>query len=368
MISLFYFVFEKRDRTDLDSAEGQNLLQVSRYKPGVLRTNGKRKLKKLKIKGSFDPDLPTLSPETINGVKTFAFFIGYPRSGHSIVGSLLDAHPHIVMSHEFMFFQRWSHFHKSDLSPSQCKANLFNMIYQKSYVDTLPGGERYWSRKGYTLAIPSLWQGKFDKRVDVIGDKSGGSISIQYLNDEPTVKDRFQTLASDLGVPIKVIHVIRNPYDTIATRLLYTIGKKSNMVAAEFVVKMKSEGTNPSVNMPGMYMNNSELYRQRMKEKIRSFFSMAKAIEKFSEFIGENNILNIHHRDLVLHPEQTIKTITTFLGVDSDEKYLKTCAEKIFKNVSKSRYLVAWPEGYKDMVASRMQEFSMLKEYSFSRD
>ncbi|MBV6654043.1 MAG: hypothetical protein KI786_09830, partial [Mameliella sp.] len=28
------------------------------------------------------------------------FFIGYPRSGHSILGALLDAHPQVALSHE----------------------------------------------------------------------------------------------------------------------------------------------------------------------------------------------------------------------------------------------------------------------------
>ena len=369
IISIFYFVIEKRgNHADSDSAGRKTLLQVSRYKMGILRTNGRRKVKKLKMKGSFDPSLPTLSPEAINGVKTFAFFIGYPRSGHSIVGSILDAHPHIVMSHEFMFLQQWSRFHGSGLSPSQCKANLLNMIYQKSYLDTQPGGDRYWSRKGYTLAIPSLWQGKFDRHVDVIGDKSGGSISLQYINDEAAVKARLKMLASDLSVPIKVIHVIRNPYDTIATRLLYTIGKKSSMNTANFVVKIKTQGTSPSVDMLDMYMNNSARFRQRMKGKIESFFGMAKAIEELSEFMDQKNVLNVHHKDLVHHPEQTIEAITTFLGVNSDQKYLKACADKIFKTISKSRYLVTWPEGYKAMVQSRIQEFSMLKEYSFTSD
>jgi hypothetical protein len=33
-------------------------------------------------------------------VGTYFMFIGYPRSGHSLIGSLLDAHPNIVCAHE----------------------------------------------------------------------------------------------------------------------------------------------------------------------------------------------------------------------------------------------------------------------------
>lgn len=33
-------------------------------------------------------------------VETFCLFLGYPRSGHSMIGALLNAHPNIMMSHE----------------------------------------------------------------------------------------------------------------------------------------------------------------------------------------------------------------------------------------------------------------------------
>jgi len=42
-----------------------------------------------------------LSQEDINGVENFVFFVGYPRSGHSIVASLMDA-TQILLSHMSM--------------------------------------------------------------------------------------------------------------------------------------------------------------------------------------------------------------------------------------------------------------------------
>ena len=35
-----------------------------------------------------------------DNVQTYCVFIGYPRSGHSLVGSLLDAHPNVIIAHE----------------------------------------------------------------------------------------------------------------------------------------------------------------------------------------------------------------------------------------------------------------------------
>ena len=33
-------------------------------------------------------------------IEKYCMFIGYPRSGHSLVGSLLDAHPYMLIAHE----------------------------------------------------------------------------------------------------------------------------------------------------------------------------------------------------------------------------------------------------------------------------
>ena len=38
--------------------------------------------------------------ELFDDIETYCMFIGYPRSGHSLIGSLLDAHPNAIVAHE----------------------------------------------------------------------------------------------------------------------------------------------------------------------------------------------------------------------------------------------------------------------------
>jgi hypothetical protein len=45
---------------------------------------------------------------TFENLRTFVNFIGYPRSGHTLVAMLLDAHPEIVISNEVNVIKRWS--------------------------------------------------------------------------------------------------------------------------------------------------------------------------------------------------------------------------------------------------------------------
>jgi hypothetical protein len=42
--------------------------------------------------------------ECFYGLETYCMFMGYPRSGHTLVGSILDAHPDMVVAHELDAF------------------------------------------------------------------------------------------------------------------------------------------------------------------------------------------------------------------------------------------------------------------------
>ena len=38
--------------------------------------------------------------DTFETIQLYCMFVGYPRSGHSLVGAMFDAHPDIVIAHE----------------------------------------------------------------------------------------------------------------------------------------------------------------------------------------------------------------------------------------------------------------------------
>src|SRR5207237_7771874 len=43
-------------------------------------------------------DVEALDPGAFGDLRAFCLFIGYPKSGHSLVGALLDAHPDMVIA------------------------------------------------------------------------------------------------------------------------------------------------------------------------------------------------------------------------------------------------------------------------------
>ena len=66
----------------------------------------------------------------MEGVEKFVFFVGYPRSGHSIIGSVMDAHPDIVIAHEYFLFSECASQLKVGASIFENKIQLFNELYK----------------------------------------------------------------------------------------------------------------------------------------------------------------------------------------------------------------------------------------------
>ena len=62
--------------------------------------------------------------------------------------------------------------------------------------------------------------------VQVIGDKNGGLNTLMFIADPLKWGEAFRKLKSIFSnISIKVIQVIRNPYDNIATKILRRSGE-----------------------------------------------------------------------------------------------------------------------------------------------
>ena len=145
----------------------------------------------------------TLSQEDIDGVENFIFFVGYPRSGHSIVASLMDAHPNIIVAHEYDLF------HKLRYSP--LKHRRWETLYYSLYMNSRNNALRGWRsstklHKGYTLEVGGGWQGRFTK-LKVIGDKSGGRTEQEYEASSPKFVNLYHQLQKMVGVPVRGIQI-----------------------------------------------------------------------------------------------------------------------------------------------------------------
>lgn len=106
-----------------------------------------------------------------DGVETFVMFIGYPRSSHSLVAAILDAHPEIIIANEYHVLRTWEGKFRSskEVERSFKKYQLFYDLHELSVRDATFGRRANNSLLNvrYSYQVPGLWQGRYFKGIKV---------------------------------------------------------------------------------------------------------------------------------------------------------------------------------------------------------
>ena len=96
-------------------------------------------------------------------------FTGHARSGHSIVGAMLDAHPEMVVAHEFNIPKHWDEIIEVAKNKRLLLRDVLFQYLLKSSSQTVVAGNRGAERARdeghYQYHIPGQWQGTFRKRM-----------------------------------------------------------------------------------------------------------------------------------------------------------------------------------------------------------
>ena len=299
-----------------------------------------------------------LAPKILQGIKKFVFFVGYARSGHSIIGTLMDSHPHVVISNEFFIFRKFSELNRA--RNSTWRNHLFNLLYRKSVRDA--GKSRDNEKKGYALGVKGLWQGQFKDYIEVIGDKSGGMTTLNYLGAREEFVRNYRKLKEKVAVPIRIIHALRNPFDIISTKV----------IAAETDFQVFDNNNNNNTNAQSRWSDVPKLDHLKENRQEKGIYAMFRqmdaVVEMIDEVFGKENVLEVHNCDLVADPRGTLVKIFRFLEVDTTEHFLDVCTAKVFKSVSRSRDLIRWSPVLREMVERKMKQYPMLSRYNFTSD
>jgi hypothetical protein len=254
--------------------------------------------------------------ELLASVRTYCLFLGHARSGHSIVGALLDAHPQIAISDELGALR----YVKAGLSGEQVM-----WLSLKVAGDQARRLRRKRGRGGseYSYHVPGQWQGRWSE-LRVVGDSDAGA-TVRSLAEDATLLDRLWS--SMRGREVRFIHVIRNPYDNIATMMLRS--GRSFESAAE------------------------------------RYFENWRMIEALRKRIGDDAISPIRHEELVAAPSEVLATVCRFLGVEPRPDHLEACSRILFRAPSRSRDAVDWIDLRRRRIEKGIAEFAALDGYTF---
>ena len=277
-------------------------------------------------------------------MEKFVFFVGYGRSGHSIVASIMDAHPNVIIAHEYYLFNKLANLYYNQ--HLLLKAGLFDELYHSSHDSALHGWRANRETvKGYNLNLKDTWQGQFE-RLRVIGDKTAGATAMLFHESPMLFKRILVRLKRITKVPHSALHVVRNPYDMVATVALFQASSQPGK-------------TKVNASITDKFRNYDY-----MKLATDIVLTKAVAVRDMAEECGLD-LLEVHLEDLIADPRGVIFTLCHFMGVSCDPAYVRTCQEKVFPTTSRSRDLVVWPFAARARIEDAIRRFSFFNRYSF---
>ena len=262
----------------------------------------------------------SLSRRDIEGVEKFVLFVGHGHSGHSIIGAILDAHPNVIMAHEYRVLEPC--ILGSSTPQIQYKRYLFNNLYRNSYYSVQSGWRSLVPRnKGYNLHIESQWQGTFSQ-LKVIGDKGGGKLSDTLIVSLNRTTACFRLLKEKIQMPIVLFHVVRNPFDMLAS---YFANKRKFSVH-----EMISKGT------------KLNLTRHQIIPAARIITRREKSLKEWlnSEEMKDTEVVHIHSEEFIKDPPRHVREMCHVLNVPCPPDYVQACDDKVYQKVSASHEII----------------------------
>ena len=251
---------------------------------------------------------------------------------------MMDAHPNMIVANEFRIVKQ-----VVKQETSWDKAFLFDELYRKSNCAATCG----WRSR--TLSLNESWLGRYTT-LKVIGDKYTGIGSEQHAHSPLEFAKVYRNLSGTLNIPIRVIHVVRNPYDMIATKVLRRGGIHDQYVSGKLSIT-----------------NKYGAGRKAMQGMTNHTFRRVKDVEVLIPALNLT-VLEIHSADFIKDPKHTLRSVCTFLDLKCPEDYLQACFDRTYRSMSRTRDVLVWDEQLIEDIETRMKQHTFLRRYSFYSD
>lgn len=256
-------------------------------------------------------------PGLFDGVRTYCVFVGHNKSGTSMLGGLLDAHPNVVLSDECDALRY--------VEGGFGREQIFYMLLRGARAEARKGRVTARRLQPYSYAVPGRWQGRVQEPL-VVGDGTTGTTT-RRLGADPALLDRLVGVMD--GVDVRLIHVIRNPFDPISVMMVR--GRRS------------------------------------FRNAIDHYFAACCTLVDIRERVVPERLLPVRYEAFVSDPVHGLSEVCRFLGVQPNPGYLEACARIIRRRPDRSRSLVEWTDPWIEEVERRMSEFDFLGGYSYER-
>jgi hypothetical protein len=252
----------------------------------------------------------------VSSLQRFVLFVGQPRSGHSVVGALLNASRYALIAHNLDILELV----KNDAD----RTSLFNEIQrQESWFSER---NRFLGGYSYQIAGTSV---ECDSSLQVIGAKKAGAAS-RHLLQAP---DLLTKLRDNLYLPLTCIHHIRNPWDNISS--IYT----------------------------ARLMN----INRTLQESIDFYFTNVEGAALAANLPAcSASFFRTFHEELIADPLSFIRDLYADIGLPCDPSLFSQCAKFVHAVPRATRFSAPWTPDLIQQVRNRMAPYEFLHRYDYS--
>jgi len=247
----------------------------------------------------------------LSDIQRYCLFMGAPRNGHSLIGAMLDAHPKMLVAHELGIPKYLAtHFSRRQIQLLLITNSRRNASRGRQHIH-------------YSHAVPGQWQGRYDK-LQVIGDKHGEGFLLSVQARPWLVQAVIEGMT-----PAHFIHVLRNPYDAIAS-----------------------------------VMTSSKRGRS-LDRAIGYFEGLYETLGKVQDALSPEQWFELRFEDFLEHPQRHLGRVCQFLDLQPGTDYLDACASIVLDKLEDHRGLVQWDPVSRNRVAGLVDKHPFLSGYRF---
>jgi len=239
-------------------------------------------------------------------------FVGHHRCGSTLVRALLAAHKNALCSHELGRHKIYENIATGAIT----SAIALNYIYDKATTQAFKAEKIIDAQhKGtYDYVLTQADQHNVEELL-CLADKSGPWLAAGLRNDHSFV----QKIQKHLNIPIKLINVVRNPWDNIA--VMRIVGQKI-----------------------AMYKNRCE----------------GIAIAKL-----HHDVHDLYLDELTQQPRATMNKLITFLGLPLYEKYGQIVQNLVWRKTHSRRNEHKWTDYEIGQTWKLIETYEWLHRYKF---
>ena len=247
-------------------------------------------------------------------VRTVCLEIGHMKSGGTMLGALLDAHPQVAFADETDAVRYFAAGFRRE--------QICYLLEKGARREAMKGRVTARRLEPYSFEVPGQSQGRADS-LDVVGDSKAG-ITTQRLGADPDLVSRIQNRLD--GTELKFFHVVRNPFDPISVMMMR--GKRTFDGALE------------------------------------RYFANCAILSELHARLPGNSVHTVRYEDMVADPEGQLQAACDFLGVEASREYLEACAA-VVEVRPPERTRIDWNKSQIARVSAEMAKYPFLEGYAF---